>query len=77
MASNFYRAKDAPGYILGHALELGFLSVGVLATLTLITGYVISNKKRARKLEQGAVANYTSEELSALGDKAITFRYML
>jgi hypothetical protein len=45
MASNFYRAEDAPRYLLGHALE--------------------------------AHNEYTPEELGALGDRAITFKYFL
>ncbi|KAL2258466.1 hypothetical protein VTK26DRAFT_8214 [Humicola hyalothermophila] len=76
MASNFYRAKDAPLYRLGHGLELGFVGVGIIATLVLLLGYSAQNRKRARKIEQGALDSYTPEELSALGDRAITFRYV-
>ncbi|KAJ5594770.1 Major facilitator superfamily domain general substrate transporter [Penicillium hispanicum] len=35
MASNFYRAQDAPRYILGHALELAFVVVGMVAVVIL------------------------------------------
>lgn len=76
MASNFYRQKDGPRYILGHALELGFIGAGIVAALTLVLGYSAINRKRERQINEGALDRYTSEELSAQGDKAITFRYI-
>ncbi|KAI8162580.1 putative transporter [Colletotrichum sp. SAR 10_70] len=76
MASNFYRQKDAPRYILGHGLELGFISVGIIAALILIFSYIGINKKRDRQMAAGEDSRYTAEELSAQGDRAITFRYM-
>ena len=36
MASNFYRSKDAPHYVLGHALELAFIGAGVIALIILV-----------------------------------------
>ncbi len=76
MASNFYRAKDGPRYRLGHALELGFIVGGIIASCILIVGYNTANKKRERLIREGALDRYTDEELSAKGDKAITFRYV-
>ncbi|VBB78581.1 Putative Permease of the major facilitator superfamily [Podospora comata] len=76
MASNFYRAKDAPRYRLGHGLELGFIGAGIVASLILLVGYSSANKKRVKKIEDGDLGRYTQEELSEKGDKAITFRYV-
>jgi MFS family permease len=76
MASNFYRAKDGPRYKLGHSLELGFIGMGIVASLVLLAGYSSENRKRARKIDEGALDLYTPEELSEQGDKAITFRYV-
>ncbi|KAI1082696.1 major facilitator superfamily domain-containing protein [Whalleya microplaca] len=76
MASNFYRQKDSPHYILGHGLELGFVSAGIIAGLTLTASYTAVNKKRESLVAEGGEARFTTEELSAKGDKAITFRYM-
>ncbi|EHK22573.1 uncharacterized protein TRIVIDRAFT_191312 [Trichoderma virens Gv29-8] len=76
MASNFYRQADSPRFILGHGLELGFICLGIIASCVLIFTYNTINKKRAQKLADGEAANFTPEELSALGDRAITFRYM-
>jgi hypothetical protein len=77
MASNFYRSEDAPRYILGHALELGFIVVGILAGLVMIFNYKRINRKRERQMAEGMHNGYTPEEMSMLGDRAITFRYML
>ena len=76
MASNFYRQKDAPRYILGHALELGFISTGIVAALILVVSYTAINKKRERHLRSGEHIQ-TNMQLSDQGDKAATFRYML
>lgn len=77
MASNFYRQKDGPRYILGHALELGFISVGIIAALILIFAYTQVNRRREAKVAQGEMDRYTAEQLSGKGDKALTWRYML
>jgi hypothetical protein len=77
MASNFYRAEDAPHYLLGHSLELGFIVAGIVAGLILVMNYRRINKKRERQVAEGAHNGYTPEEMSALGDRAITFRYFL
>ncbi|KAF3052043.1 hypothetical protein E8E11_003033 [Didymella keratinophila] len=77
MASNFYRAEDAPRYILGHALELGFIGAGIIGLLVLVFNYKRINKKRERQLEEGAHNRYTPEELGELGDRSMTFKYVL
>jgi MFS family permease len=76
MAANFYRAKDKPRYRLGHGLELGFICAGIIAATILIVGYSTTNKKRERKTASGVNRGFSDEELSAIGDKAYTFRYM-
>lgn len=75
MASNFYRKADAPRYRLGHALELGFIGAGILALCLIVFNYRRINAKRERQLAEGAHNGYTPEEMSALGDRALTFRY--
>lgn len=77
MASNFYREQDAPRYILGHALELGFIGAGILGLLVLVFNYKRINKKRERQLAEGAHNGYTPEELGELGDRSMTFKYVL
>ncbi|KAF1816253.1 MFS general substrate transporter [Eremomyces bilateralis CBS 781.70] len=77
MASNFYRGTDGPRYFLGHALELAFIFMGLVATVILVLNYRRINRKRERQMAEGLHNGYTPEELSALGDRAITFRYEL
>ncbi|KAK7744055.1 hypothetical protein SLS53_003572 [Cytospora paraplurivora] len=76
MASNFYRQPDSPRYILGHSLELGFICAGVVAAVILNIGYTASNHRREKTLAEGAEDRFGSRELSEMGDKACTFRYM-
>lgn len=75
MASNFYRAKDAPRFMLGHGLELAFIGLGLLASTALLVGYTVENKKREKRIQRGALEAYSPEELSSMGDRAVTFRY--
>ncbi|KAH6644077.1 major facilitator superfamily domain-containing protein [Boeremia exigua] len=77
MASNFYRTEDAPRYVLGHALELGFIGAGIIGLLVLVFNYKRINAKRERQLAEGAHNGYTPEELGELGDRAMTFKYVL
>ena len=76
MASNFYRQKDGRRYYLGHGLEIGFIAVGMMAAILLILGYRITNKKRDKRMQDGAETQLSPEELSAQGDRAVTWRYM-
>ncbi|KAK7712998.1 hypothetical protein SLS57_007559 [Botryosphaeria dothidea] len=77
MASNFYRARDEPRYILGHALELGFILAGMMAAACLMLSYRVINRRRAQRVTEGAHFDYSPRQLSELGDKAVTFRYIL
>ncbi|KAJ5095329.1 Major facilitator superfamily domain general substrate transporter [Penicillium alfredii] len=72
MASNFYRAQDAPQYILGHALELAFVVVGMIATVIMRFTYQCINRKR----DSLDLSQYSSDP-DSLGDRSPFFRYML
>ncbi|KDQ21835.1 hypothetical protein BOTBODRAFT_99811 [Botryobasidium botryosum FD-172 SS1] len=78
IASNIYRKQDAPRYVLGHAVELGFLGMGLV--LTPLTAWIYSRINAHRDAVQGSDGKYdsmTAEELKALGDRAPNFRYSL
>ncbi|KAL1630433.1 hypothetical protein SLS56_004961 [Neofusicoccum ribis] len=77
MASNFYRRRDQPRYVLGHALELAFILAGACAAAALALAYRGVNGRRARRVTEGAHFDYSPRQLSEMGDKAVTFRYML
>ncbi|PKY05456.1 MFS general substrate transporter [Aspergillus campestris IBT 28561] len=72
MASNFYRQQDAPGYILGHALELGFCVMGMFAVVALRLSYQRINRQR-----DALDAHLDPVEAEKLGDRSPEFRYML
>jgi hypothetical protein len=74
MASNFYREADKPKYLLGHGLEIGFVSVGLVAVVILRTTYQKINERRER---EGMERGFSNKEMSEMGDRAPTFRYML
>lgn len=76
MASNFYRTKDGPRFFLGHGLEIGFIVVGIIAAIILVISYRIVNNNREKRMRNGAETRLSPEELSAQGDKAVTWRYM-
>ncbi|KAJ5749011.1 uncharacterized protein N7511_010707 [Penicillium nucicola] len=72
MSSNFYRSQDAPKYILGHALELAFVVVGMLAVVALRLSYQRINSKR-----DAMDPSEYPEDPDSLGDRSPLFRYML
>ncbi|RPD60527.1 MFS general substrate transporter [Lentinus tigrinus ALCF2SS1-6] len=79
IVSNIYRTQDTPRYILGHALELGFVALGII--LVPITALVYRHfnqvrDQRQREAGEKAVA-YSAAELRRLGDHAPDFRYTL
>lgn len=76
-ASNFYRTQDLPRYKLGHALELGFILMGLAFMLATIAGYILSNKQKRAAIASGAYDNMTLEELLEMGDKSPYFSYRL
>lgn len=73
MASNFYRDKDGPKFILGHALELGFAVAGLISVVILRINYARINKQR----DLQGTGSYTLEEMSRMGDRSPSFRYVL
>ncbi|KAJ4985202.1 major facilitator superfamily transporter [Stagonosporopsis vannaccii] len=75
MASNFYRDQDAPGFVLGHSVELGFVVMGITAGFIMKFMYKRINKAREEMVDHEQ--QYTDAELDVLGDRAPTFRYRL
>lgn len=75
MAANFYRTEDSPRFYLGHGLELGFISAGIIAAVALTLIYGAINKQRQRQVDAGEHLVMSPKELTDMGDKAMTFRY--
>ncbi|ODV65149.1 MFS general substrate transporter [Hyphopichia burtonii NRRL Y-1933] len=76
-SSNIYRGKDSPRYLLGHGMEIMFISLGLVAMLINVIGYSISNSMKKRRLESGYYDEYTDQELIEMGDKSPYFIYRL
>jgi len=81
IAANIYRLKDSPRFILGHALELMFLSIGLISVPIVILTYTRINANRdeiqRRMMEDGEKSAHTDEQLRAMGDRSPAFRYSL
>ncbi|KAI9738788.1 MAG: hypothetical protein M1834_008295 [Cirrosporium novae-zelandiae] len=78
MASNFYRSQDSPQFVLGHALELGFVALGIVAVVIMRVVYGRINRKREMMIESDGVDLETDhEKLGKLGNRAVTFRSMV
>ncbi|KAG2067218.1 MFS general substrate transporter [Suillus decipiens] len=81
VAASIYRLQDEPRYILGHAVELMFIGIGLIVLPILVFIYKRINAQRdaAEHLatERGEKAQYSIQELRELGDRAPDFRYTL
>ncbi|KAI0365421.1 MFS general substrate transporter [Pilatotrama ljubarskyi] len=81
IACNIYRDRDAPRYLLGHGIELGFVSMGLVLLPVMVTMYMRANARRDASQrdmqEQGLKIEYTPEDIRKLGDQAPDFRYTL
>ncbi|KAH9835023.1 major facilitator superfamily domain-containing protein [Rhodofomes roseus] len=79
IASNIYLSHDAPRYIMGHALELMFIGIGLVSLPITVLAYRRINARRdalQRELgEKGGI--YSADELRRMGDRAPDFRYTL
>ncbi|EPS96925.1 hypothetical protein FOMPIDRAFT_1032200 [Fomitopsis schrenkii] len=79
IVSNIYLQKDVPRYVIGHAVELMFLGMGLLTLPILVFLYRRENAKHER-MQQDIVEKavvLSADELRRMGDRAPDFRYML
>ncbi|EKM57355.1 uncharacterized protein PHACADRAFT_92545 [Phanerochaete carnosa HHB-10118-sp] len=79
IASILYRSQDAPRYILGDAIELMFVGMGVISLAVTVFVYSRINAKREKEmalLKEKGVA-YNGAEFREMGDHAPDFRYTL
>ncbi|EIN06839.1 MFS general substrate transporter [Punctularia strigosozonata HHB-11173 SS5] len=76
-ASNIYRTKDAPRYIVGHAIELMFVGIGFIALPIVVILYKRINSKRERLMNGDGKPTFSEQELRKMGDRAPDFRYTI
>lgn len=73
-ASNFY----IPGkYSMGHGLEIGFSSMGIIVTGIIVLYNQSCNRKRQRDLANGKYDEVSDKELFRMGDKSPFYRYSI
>ncbi|ODQ59502.1 hypothetical protein WICANDRAFT_32532 [Wickerhamomyces anomalus NRRL Y-366-8] len=73
-AANFYKPTKLT---LGHSLELGFSTMGLLCTLVLVFSYNLSNKRNLKALENGEFDDVSDLEFFRMGDKSPYYKYRL
>jgi len=71
IATFSYMAKDAPRFIRGYTLSLGFLGLSAVSCTLYFFALISENRKRARGLSEH------SGERARLGDLDPDYRYML
>ncbi|GMM38231.1 Soa1 protein [Saccharomycopsis crataegensis] len=76
-SSNFYRSQDAPHYVLGHSLVLGFIGMGAIVTIFIMFAYSRINAKREEGIIEGKYKGYSAKDLAEMGDKNPYFKYRL
>ena len=70
VSSNIYRAKDAPGYKLGHGVVLAYMTLFLLGgSLTTHFALVAENKKKLSGARNSRIEGKSEEEIVALGDR--------
>ncbi|PPR02802.1 hypothetical protein CVT26_009588 [Gymnopilus dilepis] len=81
IASNIYRSKDSPRFLVGHGCELMFVGIGFVTVPIAVLAYIHINRKRdaaeREALERGESNKYTPQQLREMGDRAPDFRYTL
>ncbi|KAI0761386.1 MFS general substrate transporter [Trametes elegans] len=81
IACNIYRIRDAPRYLLGHGVEMGFVGMGLTLLPIVVITYMRDNARRDAALceaeDRGLKVEYPPEELRRMGNQAPDFRYTL
>lgn len=78
MSSNIYRGQDAPHYTLGHAVVLGYLTIGLLGG-SVLNWFLLraENRKRINGERDHWVQGLDEKQIEDLGDKRPDFLYTL
>ncbi|TKA82154.1 hypothetical protein B0A49_00212 [Cryomyces minteri] len=78
VSSNIYRARDKPGYKLGHGVVMAylilFLLIGSISTHLALRG---ENRKRLAGKRDNRIVGLSEKDIDALGDKRPDFIYTL
>ncbi|CEI98925.1 hypothetical protein CU097_008505 [Rhizopus azygosporus] len=79
VGSNIYRKSDAPRYLRGHMINLGFLVLFII--LTIVQRYLLYRKNQLKEQEKMKLTEEQIEEMedndARVGDEALDFVYRL
>jgi len=75
VATFSFLAKDAPKYVGGYSISLGFIGLAAISCTLYFFALISENRKRARGLSEHHGKN--EDEKAMLGDLSPDYRYML
>jgi len=75
IATFSYLAEDAPKFIKGYSISLGFIGLSAVSSILYFFALISENRKRARGLSEHS--GKSPEEKASLGDLNPDYRYML
>ncbi|KAK5175408.1 uncharacterized protein LTR77_000547 [Saxophila tyrrhenica] len=77
MGSYMFFDSDAPAYNTGFGLSMAFAITGLTCAVVAELAYKRANSKKARVSEEEVRAQYTNDQLVAMGEKNPLFRFTL
>lgn len=72
-----FLSKDAPKYITGYSICIGFICLSVFADVVYFLSLIIENRRRSRSSAQTRAALLSADEKTKLGDLNPDYRYFL
>lgn len=77
IGSYVYLDNESPTYPTGFGAGFAFAGAGIFAAIALELLYKSINAKRDAMMEEDVRAQYSDEQLEAMGDRSPLFRYSL
>jgi len=80
VATIIFRTQDEPRYLLGHGLEIMFISIGIVTLLITVFTYKRINARRDHEElldQQQAAEPKKAGGAEHVGDRALSFRYTI
>ena len=71
ISGQIYRSQDAPRFILGHAINLGFCIIALITVIILLIGFRLENSRRDRLYGPAVVSSSTATLVTTESGKEI------
>ncbi|AOW02532.1 major facilitator superfamily domain-containing protein [Yarrowia lipolytica] len=75
IASNVYRAPDAPAFKQGHTIAMSMVAAGMAIVIGMYLGYGFVNRRKTKNMLSGKYDHLTGAELARMGDRSPFFIY--